>query len=208
MLRIFAFADFHNDEIALEKLEFLLKNNKYDYVLIAGDIDNNISYVENLISILKRKNAFYVPGNNDNQKTVEMMKDADLLIHKKRVEIKDGYNIVGFGFSNITPFNTPGEMKEEEMYSQISKLDINNKTILLTHCPPKGVLDKNFGCEAVRKIVEEKEPMINIFGHIHEIEGREIFHKTLCINLPPAFSYKFGVIEMEGSLINVYFAEF
>ncbi len=208
MIRIFAFSDFHSDELALEKLSYLIKNNTYDYLLIAGDLDSNISYVEDLASILEKGKSFFVPGNNDNKKVVEIMQSNGFLIHKKRIEIKENYNIVGFGYSNITPFNTPGEMEEEKMYEEMSKLPIDNKTILLTHCPPKGVLDKGYGCEAVKKVVQEKTPVLNLFGHIHEITDKKIFNKTICVNLPPAFSHRFGVVEIEGSLINIYFSEF
>lgn len=54
----------------------------------------------------------------------------------------------------------------------------NNVDVLLTHCPPKindygRVLEqgfnylKNFGCQELADIVEEKKPKLHIFGHVH-----------------------------------------
>ena len=205
MLRIIAIADIHEDEVFLEKFD-KIKEMDYDYLLVAGDIgQKNRSYAEEFVSKLEKGKDFFVPGNNEEKEILEIMDEYN--IHGKRVEIKDGFNVVGFGYSNITPFNTPGELPEERMYKEMSKIDINEKTILLTHCPPKGVLDNGYGCEAVRKIIEERSPLINVFGHIHEIEGSKIHKKTICINLPPAYSQKFGVVEIEGKIVNFYVKE-
>ena len=52
-------------------------------------------------------------------------------------------------------------------------LDTN---ILITHGPPRGILDMNLegtrcGCPALRKKVEQVKPEIHVFGHIHEGYG-------------------------------------
>jgi Icc-related predicted phosphoesterase len=47
--------------------------------------------------------------------------------------------------------------------------------VLITHCPPFGVLDEvpkqywteNTGCEELRKRIEVVRPKLHIFGHIH-----------------------------------------
>ena len=51
----------------------------------------------------------------------------------------------------------------------------NEVDILITHGPPFGILDEvprrffieNAGCEELRKRVEEIQPKLHIFGHIH-----------------------------------------
>ena len=53
-----------------------------------------------------------------------------------------------------------------------------NTDILLTHGPPKGILDETFhpqnvGCEMLRlRIINEIQPKYSIFGHIHEAYGQ------------------------------------
>jgi hypothetical protein len=50
--------------------------------------------------------------------------------------------------------------------------------ILITHCPPYGILDecvsgKRVGCEALRRFHDEALicPRLHVFGHIHEQHG-------------------------------------
>jgi len=52
-----------------------------------------------------------------------------------------------------------------------------NTDILLTHGPPKGILDKTFqnlevGCEMLLQKIEQIQPKYAIFGHIHEAYGQ------------------------------------
>jgi Icc-related predicted phosphoesterase len=48
--------------------------------------------------------------------------------------------------------------------------------LLLTHTPPKGILDRTssgteVGCADLRKRVDEIQPPFHIFGHVHESYG-------------------------------------
>lgn len=48
--------------------------------------------------------------------------------------------------------------------------------IVVSHCPPLGVLDKNsvgesVGCDILRNALMDKPPLLNVFGHIHEAYG-------------------------------------
>jgi Icc-related predicted phosphoesterase len=41
--------------------------------------------------------------------------------------------------------------------------------ILVTHCPPKRILDENrWGCPILRDLVEDAKPRIHLFGHCHK----------------------------------------
>jgi predicted phosphodiesterase len=60
--------------------------------------------------------------------------------------------------------------------------------ILITHGPPFGVLDtvirgnENVGCEFLMNKIQEINPKIHAFGHIHEADGIWETPKTLFIN--------------------------
>ena len=50
--------------------------------------------------------------------------------------------------------------------------------ILITHCPPFGILDKansnkNGGSKALQAISAHRKPKYHIFGHIHEGFGHK-----------------------------------
>ncbi|CAO3615715.1 unnamed protein product [Cunninghamella blakesleeana] len=59
--------------------------------------------------------------------------------------------------------------------------------IIVTHTPPKGILDltrRNIqaGCEYLEKRIDEIKPKVSIFGHIHESNGYLFKNDTLYIN--------------------------
>jgi Icc-related predicted phosphoesterase len=64
----------------------------------------------------------------------------------------------------------------------------NDTDVLITHGPPKGILDKclsdgfNAGCEELNKKINEHQYPISVFGHIHEGYGFHWQNKTLCLN--------------------------
>jgi Icc-related predicted phosphoesterase len=60
--------------------------------------------------------------------------------------------------------------------------------ILITHCPPFGILDftdrgKHEGCEDLLAIIQKKvKPRLHVFGHIHDAHGQVKIGETLFIN--------------------------
>lgn len=53
--------------------------------------------------------------------------------------------------------------------------------VLITHGPPRGILDRvrggeHLGCEALRSAVSHKQPRLHVFGHIHDSAG---IHKVI-----------------------------
>lgn len=60
--------------------------------------------------------------------------------------------------------------------------------LLVTHGPPKGVLDRTFlglhvGCEVLRTIVPDRAPRLHVFGHIHEAAGEQQVGPTRTLNV-------------------------
>lgn len=84
-------------------------------------------------------------------------------------------------------FTYPPEPSEKgsEIWSTLPK-DID---ILVTHCPPFGILDiskhgnYNTGCKALLKAVNEIRPKLHIFGHIHESFGHSFKGQTHFYNV-------------------------
>jgi Icc-related predicted phosphoesterase len=60
--------------------------------------------------------------------------------------------------------------------------------ILITHCPPFGILDFNNkgkyeGCQDLLEIVQQKiKPRLHVFGHLHDAYGRIQIGETLFVN--------------------------
>jgi hypothetical protein len=59
--------------------------------------------------------------------------------------------------------------------------------ILMTHCPPQGILDltrkgTNGGCSLLAEHIGRVNPIVHVFGHIHEGYGSTRILDTLFIN--------------------------
>ena len=60
--------------------------------------------------------------------------------------------------------------------------------ILITHCPPFGILDfnekgKHEGCQDLLAIVQQKiKPRLHVFGHLHDAHGKVKIGETLFVN--------------------------
>jgi Icc-related predicted phosphoesterase len=96
----------------------------------------------------------------------------------------------GLGYSNITPFNTPGEYSEEEIAQALSAFNGIPNLYLVVHCPPRDTaLDeyapsKHAGSSSVRAWMERAQPSYLFCGHIHEAAGlSERIGPTRCFNV-------------------------
>jgi uncharacterized protein len=200
-MKLLVVADLHGDEVMLERLK-AVSSKGFDAVLIAGDItDNSTSYTADLLEAFP--SAYIIPGNNENASVLEILRMAKNYSHEKRHELKSGYNIVGFGLSNPTPFHTPGEVKDEKIYEAVSKLKIDGKTILLLHAPPFGLLDEingiHVGSQSLLRIIEEKQPALVFCGHLHEVIGVQKLGSTIIVNVPATESGMYCVAETKSN---------
>lgn len=206
-MRLLVFSDLHGEEAALGKLKELNAKEKFDYVLSCGDNSGGVSFLEDVISSFP--DFYLVPGNMEGKEANDFLAENKHSVHEKKVELSDGLNLVGFGYSNKTPFGTYGELEEEDIYEKMSRLDIDNNTILLLHCPPKGHFDsvgsENPGSSSVLKIIEEKKPLAALFGHIHEHEGTKKSGETTLVKVPAANGMKACIIDINNKKTSVSF---
>lgn len=206
-MKILVFADLHDDDFALEKLKEISKN--YDYIFICGDISGNNTYVAKKI-VENFPNAYIIPGNNENSEILEILKGMKNFAHK-RVFKFENYKLIGFGYSNLTPFKTPGELSEEKIYEELSSLPIDNNTILLLHVPPyqifDNVKDMNVGSTSVRKVIDEKKPLLVICAHIHEHSGFAKVSNSFILKVGAAIKWKYATLYLNQNEIKVYFEE-
>lgn len=99
------------------------------------------------------------------------------------------FKVVGFHYVLPTPWNTNNELPEDELAKRLKYIEkqVDIRTILITHGPPKGVLDRLAngllaGSESIFKLVKDKQPAFHIFGHIHEAFGDAKIGDTICCN--------------------------
>jgi Icc-related predicted phosphoesterase len=175
-MRLLIFSDIHGDAAALERL----MGTDADYYFAAGDLANWGKGLDQLGPILqKRAERMYVmPGNHESENDIERFCERYGFhnFHGQSITV-DGYAIAGLGYSNPTPFNTPGEYSEEELAEKLAPFASLDPLVLICHCPPQGTkLDRagagqHFGSRSVREFIERKQPEHFFCGHIHEAAG-------------------------------------
>jgi Icc-related predicted phosphoesterase len=171
--------------------------------------------------------CFVSPGNDDDFIIDEALAKAENIeVHDGRVvELGDGFQMIGVGYANVTPWNCPRDITEEELAEKIeglaAKIARMDRAVFDIHVPPydtgideapeltedKQVVTDGVGAPimtpvgstAVREAILRHEPLLGLHGHIHESAGIRRLGGTTVIN--PGSEYGEGLLR--GALIEV-----
>ncbi|ACX72156.1 metallophosphoesterase [Methanocaldococcus vulcanius M7] len=169
-----------------------------DVLIVSGDITHfgkGIDVIEKLAEISDYIDVLCVPGNCDTDEVIDELNNYHLNIDGKVKKIEN-INFVGIGGSNKTPFNTPNEYSEEEIYNKIKNLIEGLSNIfLISHAPPYGTMadivnireNIHVGSKAIRDIIEKFNEKIKFCacGHIHESRCIDKIKNTIIVNPSP-----------------------
>ncbi|HBG74160.1 MAG: hypothetical protein A2X25_04050 [Chloroflexi bacterium GWB2_49_20] len=168
--------------------------------------------------------CFVCPGNDDMfeiDKVIESSKFVEN-VEGRVVQLDDYHELISSGWSNPTPWTTHREESEEALRERleaiISKARDASNSIFNLHAPPYGSglddapeLTKDMrpafagrslmpvGSHAVMDLIDKYEPLLGLFGHIHEGKGTRKYKKTLCIN--PGSMYEQGMLH--GAVVEI-----
>ena len=212
-VRILAFTDFHGDNEAFERAKQLIRSDKRDCVVVAGDIANyDLELAERHLKELAEHGIplFFVPGNMDNP-DLSAWSGTDLVcpLHGKSARL-GAVTLIGLGGSPPGPFSTPFQIPEDraaQLLSQASSGVEKGRLVLVSHCPPKNTqLDvvpsgEHAGSMAVRSFVEKAKPALVISGHVHEARGIDSIGGTTLVNTGPACRGNYADITVENRAI-------
>jgi uncharacterized protein len=169
--------------------------------------------------------AYVIPGNDDPWSIDEVLASGSSVdACDEAVRMVGPHEMVSFGYSNRTPWQTPRELDEDEIYSRLKRLvdqlEAPERAILNIHVPPwESSLDTAYevdedlryvtkggrpheiatGSPAVRQIIEEVQPLLSLHGHIHESKGVTKIGHTVAIN--PGSDYGSG--HLDGCLVHL-----
>lgn len=166
-------------------------------------------------------------GNDDFPVVGDILSNSDYVIYpnERIISMDDKHEMTSVGFTNMTPWNCPGDLSEAELLSKLEKstssLAHPENSLFNFHCPPydtqidlapkldselKPVLTPggepemaHVGSTSVRKIIEKFQPLAGLHGHIHEARGFSQIGKTMCFN--PGSEYTTGVLR--GLILNL-----
>ena len=206
-MKILVMGDIHGQ---CHKIFNYLQNNTVDLIILTGDITNFgppklCGEILNQICLFNVP-TLTIPGNCDPTGVYGEIENSNAInIHNRSTIIKN-IGICGFGGSNPTPFDTPLEFEEVQIYDEIKKLmkQIENEEIriLVTHAPPYNTKTDlipsgdHVGSKSVRKIIEEFQPSINLCGHIHEAVAIDKIGNTIIFNPGEASHGLAGIIDI------------
>ncbi len=197
-----------------------------DMIIHCGDSTNYKDLIRNSVEFddfinwydeLPIKHKILIAGNHDawatKQYNKDLVKDKDIIyLEHEYIEI-EGLKLFG---SPYTPtFCDWYFMKDRSKLARYWEVLEENIDILITHGPPKGILDLAYGktleyCgdNALLKKVLEVKPKYHCFGHIHNNEdnknqGIRIFNDITFINASVVTDGKFGQLSSQGLIINL-----
>jgi Icc-related predicted phosphoesterase len=168
------------------------------------------------------------PGNDDKFSIDEVIR-ADpnpqvIFGEEEVIALDEEHEVLCFGWSNPTPFDSPRECSEEELEEKLQRVVTQVKNmetaVFCIHAPPYNsfidqapMLEDDLsvtvrgghthmmpvGSTAVRKIIEKYQPLLGLHGHIHESPGRVKIGRTECLN--PGSEYAEGILK--GFLVEI-----
>ena len=170
---------------------------------------------------------YLIPGNDD-EFAIDAALSADgqgpVNGDGKVLDIPGDLQLLSSGWSNHTPWATPREESEDELFARLDALAEQvrepRRAIFMIHVPPHDsgldeapLLDENLrptisagdvlrgpvGSTAVRRIIEKYQPVLSVHGHIHESGGERRIGETLCIN--PGSEANHGILR--GYLVDI-----
>lgn len=175
-MKILAFSDLHCD---LEAAAVIVEAAKRaDLVIGVGDFAQIHRGLEPTMDALSSINdrLVCVPGNNETLEALKGATDA-LVLHGEVVDL-DVVTLAGIGCA-IPPLppTSWGSFDLSEQDAEEMLLEMRSADILVTHSPPKGIVDSHaelgsLGSVAVRGWIKEHEPELVFCGHIHDCWGQ------------------------------------
>lgn len=174
MPRLLLFSDVHGDLDACRRL--VATAEEADVVVGAGDfcvMRRNLQAPIDTLAAIDTPTVL-VPGNAE---TEEELRDACADWSSARVLHGDGATVADVPFYGIgggvpvTPFG-PWSYDFSEKEADRLLADCPDGAVLVSHSPPKGVVDRDSGGQSlgsttIREVIEDTRPVLTVCGHIH-----------------------------------------
>lgn len=194
--------------------------NKLKQKIFENEINKHLkSWLELAEEKLKPKGIRFIIicGNDDSYELDDIISESSYAENpeKKILTICNNNQVIGDSSANITPFNCPRDLSEDvlenRLREKLKRITNFKSSIFVLHTPPFNSnldnvikLDTNLkpiliggnpviipvGSKAVRKIIEEYQPLLALTGHIHESSGETTIGRTFCVN--PGSEYSNG----------------
>lgn len=161
----------------------------------------------------------FVPGNQDTY-VGKNEEDSRRIFQHRRIEflVDSEVSINGlkfYGMPHTPEYGVWVYMGDKEYMKKHCQMIPMDTDILITHGPPRNILDNPgrgpVGCEMLAFKSTCVQPILHLFGHIHEAYGAQSFMDTLYINsaVCPAYLDRVDkaphVIDLKGKKIEDFY---
>lgn len=162
----------------------LIKVPAADLLIHCGDATGwgtaeQISRFSEELAALPHPYKILVAGNHDrlfdeDPEAARKLLDPSIIYLQDTAVVIGGLKIYGtpwvqgLGEANHNAFTLPPRSLD---ISERRKAIPEDTDILVTHCPPSGILDSGWGCSNLRYRIEEIRPKLSVFGHVHSGYG-------------------------------------
>ncbi len=172
---------------------------------------------------------YWIGGNDDKPEALLHVESTPHVhyIDEKVARFDEDHEILGFGWTNPSPWHTPRELSEDRLKKRLdpllSRVEDPAHCIYLMHAPPYGTgldiapkLDATtdpprpvvqggqqvlipVGSTTFRSAILETQPVLGLHGHIHETKNAAKLKRTVCVD--PGSEYSSGTLR--GAIVNL-----
>ena len=169
------------------------------------------------------KYKIFIAGNHDSalEKNLfnvkKQMEDSDIIYLENSDVTVEGIKI--WGSPHTPSFGNWSFMKARAKLDRVWKSIPDDTDIIVTHGPPKGILDSSFdhnnniercGCNALKKRILDIQPTLVLFGHIHNCKDiinagtlKLSAYDTIFSNGSVVTDGKFGTLSSNGNIFEI-----
>ncbi len=172
---------------ATQTLKRIVESVSYDILVSSGDFEC-VDTAEAFLGFGGKLVA--VTGNLDNPSIYRLLSDAGVAIDGRMVDL------LGLRFAGV------GGLDVASNISSMSRLEPGMVDVLVSHHPPKGILDRpligvSAGLSELKSLVDRVKPRLHLFGHIHESPGYVRVSGTIHVNPGPVLQGRYAVIDLD-----------
>lgn len=212
-MKIVAIADIHG---RIDRLDIAREDMAAaDLTVLTGDVTNfgRREQAARMIGPIEQsaREVLAVPGNCDYPEVEAYLTERGFNLDR-RAEERQGLYFVGLGGSLPGPAPTPNEYTDRELAEFLVEAasDLPPKPLffLVSHQPPAGTAadevspGEHVGSAAVRRFIEERQPLACLTGHIHEAASLDRLGSTHVINPGPLPTGSYAYLEVSDGEVS------
>lgn len=212
-MKIVSFGDIH---MAIQPLARIATDlSTADLVVLSGDLTNfgGPSEARRVVDAVRTycPAVLALPGNLDQPTVLDYLRATQISLHGESRCVGD-LGLFGCGASNLTPFHTPLEYHDEELWATLMRaytgVTAAPLQLMVCHTPPyMTTVDRltngtPVGSPAVRQFITQYQPHLCITGHIHESAGVDFLGRTKILNAGPLAAGGYIVIQYEDGRLD------